>query len=129
MKVAKEFKFEAAHRLPLDDGDCKNLHGHSYRVIVELEGDTDNDGMVVDFRAIKTCVQPIIDELDHAAILWHGDGLVRQLDSLLGLKVVRLAGYPTVENICNHIAERIDLGAGVTVRVHETATCYAEVSL
>ena len=39
MKVAKEFKWEMGHRLPEHFGNCKNIHGHSYKMIAEFEGE------------------------------------------------------------------------------------------
>jgi 6-pyruvoyltetrahydropterin/6-carboxytetrahydropterin synthase len=52
MKIAQAFTFEAAHRLPNvpDTHRCRRLHGHSYRVVLCLEGPIDpHTGFVVDF--------------------------------------------------------------------------------
>ena len=43
MKVAKEFRWEMAHRLQHHKGKCSNLHGHSYKMIVEFKGTINND--------------------------------------------------------------------------------------
>ena len=65
--VTKEFHFEAAHSLPhLPVGHkCRNLHGHSYRVRVEVDGQPDERGFVVDYAEIAAAVDPIIARLDH----------------------------------------------------------------
>ena len=66
--VSKEFRFEAAHSLPhLPDGHkCKNVHGHSYKVVVVCTGDLKpNMSWVVDYAEIKASTQPLIDQLDH----------------------------------------------------------------
>ena len=34
--VSKEFTFDAAHHLHCYEGKCKNLHGHTYRVVLGL---------------------------------------------------------------------------------------------
>ena len=69
MELFKEFTFEAAHRLPnvAVDHKCARLHGHSYRIVVHVEGRVDSQsGMVIDFADIKAAVKPIVDEqLDH----------------------------------------------------------------
>ena len=39
MRIGKLFKFEAAHRLPNHPGKCKNLHGHSYKLEVVVNGE------------------------------------------------------------------------------------------
>ncbi len=61
MRVAKDFGWEAAHRLPRHAGLCGNLHGHSYRMTVELEGEPDEHGIVIDFQDIKAVIKPLID--------------------------------------------------------------------
>lgn len=67
LTVGKEFHFEAAHSLPhLPEGHkCRNMHGHSYRFRVEIEGPIDARGFVVDYAEISAAVQPIVDKLDH----------------------------------------------------------------
>jgi len=49
MKIAKEFRWEMGHRLPYHNGLCKNVHGHSYQMVIELEGDVNTKGMIIDF--------------------------------------------------------------------------------
>ncbi|CAM5715830.1 hypothetical protein SVIOM74S_09446 [Streptomyces violarus] len=43
MEIFREFTFEAAHRLPnVPEGhECARLHGHSYKVVVHVEGDVE----------------------------------------------------------------------------------------
>lgn len=69
--IRKEFRFEAAHQLPFHDGKCARLHGHSWKLTVELEGevlvlDGPKRGMLADFGEVKSAVQPFVDAyLDH----------------------------------------------------------------
>lgn len=68
MDIFREFTFEAAHRLPYvpDGHKCARLHGHSYRVEVQVSGEVGADtGWVMDFGEIKRVVQPVRDQLDH----------------------------------------------------------------
>lgn len=51
--VSKEFTFDAAHHLHCYEGKCKNLHGHTYRVIFGLSGLVDERGLMMDFGDIK----------------------------------------------------------------------------
>ena len=61
--VEKELTFEAAHHLPNHKGKCKNIHGHTYQVIVEVEASNLNEeGMVVDFGDIKSIIK---EKFDH----------------------------------------------------------------
>jgi len=67
MIVGKEFVFHAAHNLAGYNGKCENLHGHSYRLRVEVEGPVGADGMVMDFADIGRIVEEkIISVLDHS---------------------------------------------------------------
>lgn len=69
--ISKTFRFEASHQLPLHDGRCARLHGHSWRMKVfvaasELHRSGPQTGMVMDYGHIKAIVQPFVDEyLDH----------------------------------------------------------------
>jgi 6-pyruvoyltetrahydropterin/6-carboxytetrahydropterin synthase len=66
--ITKEFAFEAAHHLPeMPDGhQCKRPHGHSYVVVVELQGySLDEYGFVEDYGALKDIKEYIDSTLDH----------------------------------------------------------------
>lgn len=65
--VTKEFRFEAAHALPHLPHwhKCRNLHGHSYRFRVEVDGEPDERGFVIDYAEISADVNPIVRKLDH----------------------------------------------------------------
>jgi 6-pyruvoyltetrahydropterin/6-carboxytetrahydropterin synthase len=68
VSVTKVFKFEAAHHLPNYLGKCSRVHGHTYKLEVEIEGEIDEtSGMVVDFKNLKTFVESrILKTLDHS---------------------------------------------------------------
>ena len=71
MIIAKEFTFDAAHTLPNEEcyGKCRNLHGHTYKLIVEIQGDVNDKGWVMNFKDLKAIVNEfVIDKLDHANI-------------------------------------------------------------
>ena len=65
-RVTCTFSFEAAHRLPWHPGKCRNLHGHSYRLDVSVEGPLDANGVVLDFDvAPGRGAGSVIDVWDH----------------------------------------------------------------
>jgi len=65
IELAKEyFKFSAAHFLIFPDGSAERLHGHNYRVYVEIDGALSEHGLVIDFKAIKPLVRGLLDGLD-----------------------------------------------------------------
>ena len=58
--------FAAAHQLQMVSEKCENLHGHNWKIEVCVQGNTlGNDGLLIDFRAIKGETKKIMDELDH----------------------------------------------------------------
>lgn len=69
--IAKEFSFDAAHRLPNHDGKCQRLHGHTYRFRVMIAGEVQalgsgaEEGMVQDFGRVTAAWKNIEPRLDH----------------------------------------------------------------
>ena len=63
--IAKEYlKFSAAHFLIFPDGSAERLHGHNYRVYVEIEARLSRHGLVLDFKQVKPVIRELVDELD-----------------------------------------------------------------
>jgi len=60
----QDFKFSAAHFLIFPDGSAERLHGHNYRVFVEIEAALTRHGLVLDFKQVKPLVRQLADELD-----------------------------------------------------------------
>lgn len=110
----KEFRFEAAHRLPHHDGKCRRLHGHSWvgRVYVKGEKlilDGSKAGMLIDYGDLQNYMQPLLDDfLDHY-----------YLNESLNLE------NPTSELIAKWIYEKLEvlgLPGLMAVEIRETCT-------
>ncbi len=70
IEIDKDYlKFSAAHFLIFPDGSAERLHGHNYRVYVDLHTDLDAHGLVVNFQEIKPMVRAICDELDEHLLI------------------------------------------------------------
>lgn len=132
MKVAKEFKWEMGHRLSFHQGKCKNLHGHSYKLLVEFEGKTNKDGIVIDYFDIKTMIAPLIEKIDHSFMIYKNDTELISALSNIKTKLVIVEFESTAENICKYFIDEIaryDLPSNiksVMVRVYEQDDTYAE---
>ncbi len=135
VRIAKEFHWEMGHRLPGHPSGCQNLHGHSYRLTVELDGDPNEFGMVMDYGELTRAVMPLVDQLDHAFACWTEDATMRELMERTGMKCVMLPFQTTAENLARWMLERL---AGplarpnvnrVAVRLSETAKVFAEASM
>lgn len=70
VRVAKDsLAFSAAHFITLSGGVCEPLHGHDYRVAVEVEGSLDANQCVADFLAVEAAVREIVGPWDHQVLL------------------------------------------------------------
>jgi 6-pyruvoyltetrahydropterin/6-carboxytetrahydropterin synthase len=70
IKIDKDYlKFSAAHFLIFPDGSAERLHGHNYKVFVELHTELDEFGLVVNFSEIKPLVRALCDELDEHLLI------------------------------------------------------------
>ena len=68
MEIFKSFSLESAHRLPnVPEGHkCARMHGHSFRVEIQVTGDVDpRTGWVMDFADLKAAFAPLFERLDH----------------------------------------------------------------
>lgn len=64
--VTKEFTFDAAHHLHCYEGKCKNLHGHTYKLIIMISGYLNEVGLAMDFGDIKKMYEVVVKQkLDH----------------------------------------------------------------
>jgi 6-pyruvoyltetrahydropterin/6-carboxytetrahydropterin synthase len=116
ISIVKHFEFEAAHHLPLHQGACKHLHGHSYKLEVSITGALNTTtGMIIDFKDFKTLVnEKIINRLDHSYL--------NELEHL-GFP----SSTPTAENMVLWIAEELNRGLRKThqwitrIRLWETS--------
>ncbi len=137
--ITKEFSFEAAHALEGYDGPCRNIHGHSYKLLVTVGGVPVTDpaspkkGMIMDFSDLKKIVREhIIDPFDHALILPADSRLQFSHQSPEAFSKIIVVPYqPTSENLLIDFAGRISrlLPPGVRLeklKLRETANSFAE---
>jgi 6-pyruvoyltetrahydropterin/6-carboxytetrahydropterin synthase len=139
IRISKEFTFDMAHALHNYDGLCKNIHGHSYTLVVTVIGTpvssetSPKNGMLIDFKDLKSIIkQQIIGQLDHSLVLNSASPkeLVEMLTSHYD-KIVLLDYQPTTENMIADMAGRIKtlLPENLklfSLRLRETPSSYAE---
>ncbi len=137
-KIAKEFSFDMAHMLDGHDGKCQNLHGHTYKLQVEVTGNLHLEGakrgMVMDYSDLKALVkQHILDPMDHAFIYdlqSDKETKVAQLLMDLDSKVYGIPSRTTAEEMAKYMFEKLaNVGLPVRlIRLWETPTSYCEYS-
>jgi 6-pyruvoyltetrahydropterin/6-carboxytetrahydropterin synthase len=78
VRLNKEYHvFSAAHFITYSGNICERLHGHNYRVRVEVEGPLDENQYVIDFIVLRDELKRITDELDHRVLLPMTHPLIR----------------------------------------------------
>jgi 6-pyruvoyltetrahydropterin/6-carboxytetrahydropterin synthase len=118
LSVTKRFEFHAAHFLPDHPSQCHNVHGHTWKLEVEVTHLIDKfPRMVIDFSDLKNLVNELaINKLDHTLIN-------------------NIVPYPSAERILDWIAgvlyhklQAFDVKL-VRLRLWETDTSYATLEL
>jgi len=145
LTITRKLEFDAGHRIPDHNSQCRNLHGHRYTLeitltgqVVEHDGQADN-GMIMDFSDVKNLArESLVDLWDHAFLVYEKDTQVKDfLDTLPNHKTVVLNRVPTVENLAK-IAfdilkpvyqDRYSTGLSLSkIKLFETPNCWAEIN-
>jgi 6-pyruvoyltetrahydropterin/6-carboxytetrahydropterin synthase len=114
VRLIREFRFEAAHRLPkVPPGHkCARLHGHSFKVEVAVHGPVNEEtGWFLDYDVVDGAFRPLHDLLDH-----------HYLNEIPGLE------NPTSEILAKFVWDRMKptLPSLEKVIVHETCDARCE---
>jgi 6-pyruvoyltetrahydropterin/6-carboxytetrahydropterin synthase len=107
MQITRRLEFDAGHRIPNHNSQCKHLHGHRYAIEITLSGEiikaagVSDEGMVMDFSDVKRIAkEQVVDAWDHAFLVYRGDKSVMDfLATMPNHKTVILDVIPTVENL------------------------------
>lgn len=107
MLITRRLEFDAGHRIPNHNSQCRHLHGHRYAIEITLSGQiiategASEQGMVMDFSEVKTIAQEtVVNQWDHAFLAYRGDAAVVDfLATLPEHKTVVLDVVPTAENL------------------------------
>lgn len=143
MLITRRLEFDAGHRIPNHNSQCRHLHGHRYALeitlsgqIIEAEGASDQ-GMVMDFSQVKTIAnETVVQHWDHAFLVYGKDhAVVEFLASLPDHKTVVLGVVPTAENLAAEAFRMLDAAYLDTygnqlrlerVRIYETPNNWAD---
>ena len=126
-----EASFDSAHFLAGYEGKCSNIHGHRWKIILEvkteeLKDDVQHRGMYVDFGELKKDLREIADAMDHALIIEKNTLKETTLEALKSenFQIIALDFRPTAENMARYFYEKIKaLGYNMhAVTVYETPT-------
>ena len=129
--LKSEATFDSAHFLSGYNGKCRNIHGHTWKIIAEicsetLESDGQCRGMVVDFGDLKKTLKQLADSFDHT-LIYEKNTL--RAETVMALKAEKISltevGFrPTSENFARCFFDKLtDCGFRVKrVTVYETPT-------
>jgi 6-pyruvoyltetrahydropterin/6-carboxytetrahydropterin synthase len=121
--VSKEFTFDASHHLHCYEGKCKNLHGHTYKVIFGISGYVDERGLMMDFGDIKDIWKNEIEiHLDHRYLNETLPPMNTTAENIVVWIYKKMKeALEKEENKDRFIGARVEF-----VRLFETPTSYAE---
>lgn len=81
VRVTKDhLVFSAGHFITFNGDHCERIHGHNWRVAVEVEDELDRNHYVFDFIALLEMTRSLVAELDHRMLLPDGSGLIRVVE-------------------------------------------------
>jgi len=112
--LQSEQSFDAAHFLADYEGKCRNIHGHRWRVIIEVKNQTLQSvgqlrGMVVDFSQLKNDLAEEVDFLDHALIIEKNSMKPKTIEALNeeGFRMIELDFRPTAEMFAKYFYDKM----------------------
>jgi len=134
IKIAKEFRWEMSHRLTFHKGPCKNIHGHSYKLVLFLTGELDENGLILDFYDINQIVSPFIGELDHAFLCSPDDEKILNFLKEMEYKYYLSDEFTTCEQMTQFFWRKLSPEfkkykniKSLGIRIYETFDAYAEI--
>lgn len=113
--LSSEASFDSAHFLKDYIGKCRNIHGHRWKVKIEiyaeyLQNDGGYRGMILDFGDIKRELKEITDYFDHAFILEKNSLKPSLFNALVeeGFRLIEVDFRPTAENFSKFFYEHFE---------------------
>lgn len=121
--IQTEASYDAAHFLTNYDGKCRNIHGHRFRVKIEIKGELTN-GMLVDFTELKKDLKNLVDYFDHTFIVEENSIKPLLLKMLKEDFLIREVPFrTTAENFSKYFYDKLKEKYNVSfVEVYETPT-------
>lgn len=145
MQITRRLEFDAGHRIPNHNSQCRHLHGHRYAIEITLSGEVvtasgvSEEGMVMDFSDVKRIAKErVVEVWDHAFIVYrHDTTVLKFLQTMPDHKTVVLDVVPTAENLAQVAFDLLDGAYQDTygnhlrlerVRLYETPNNWADYS-
>ncbi len=108
-EISVDYSFAAGHALRGYKGKCENVHGHNYKVRVNVGADKLNSiGLVMDFVDLRAAIKALAERLDHR---FMND--IPPFDQL----------NPSAENLAKYFSEGLD------AQVREHGACVRSVTI
>ncbi|RDU24290.1 6-pyruvoyl trahydropterin synthase family protein [Anaerosacchariphilus polymeriproducens] len=113
--IIVEESFDSAHFLSGYNGKCSHIHGHRWRLLVEVQTKELQDegqckGMVVDFTQLKKDLKKLAEDFDHCLIIEKETMREQTLNCLVedGFRIVSIPFRPTAEKFAEFFFHSIE---------------------
>ena len=104
-KLSALLNFSSAHYLNDYDGNCARLHGHNWKVQVEVAaGELNKLGMAMDFKDLDKLAWDVIGKFDHQVV-----NKINPFDAL----------NPTAENMARYFYREINKGLPAGIKMEK----------
>lgn len=136
MNITRRIVFHAGHMLKDDTSKCYHPHGHEYVLEVTLAGPIQEDGaengMVMNFGALKDLMMEVHDAFDHKFIIEVSDPRFKNFVKAVGQKALHIVDHPPtaehlVQQIYGMMRKKIPKEIIIcNIKLQETYQCWAE---
>ena len=103
--VQAETTFNSAHFLENYNGKCNTIHGHNWKIVVEIQSKELHNDMVIDFKKLKEYLKEVAQLYDHKLIIKEGslkNNTIKCLEEE-GFSLSIVEFNTTAENFAKHI--------------------------
>jgi 6-pyruvoyltetrahydropterin/6-carboxytetrahydropterin synthase len=115
----EDFNFSAAQILVMN-GELEGLSGHNYAMTVDVTGELDSDGAIIDFRVLKQWMKDVVSKYNHKTLVPTNNNdikvrsepdrvLIDYRSQIISIPIAHCLMLPLTNTTCEELARQIAL--------------------